>query len=174
MSSWTYVSGVIEIRPFGGTQAEKRYVLDTVLAHLPMVRGSEQNMKVHVVQASGHNISSSHDEFGTPLFFMRGGDFDGWMKVQGRYFLVLDGQLRDKKFAETKLELNKWLNRLAKRIPVEEVLVRLRGYKKDLVISNSAPYEQMLEPFSWESSSNGEPAWAEYLLLRTYEEEDCK
>lgn len=59
MSHWTYVSGIVEVRPIGNTQPQKRYILDTVLEHLPVVSGSEGNMKVHVVQQYGHDCSSA-------------------------------------------------------------------------------------------------------------------
>lgn len=64
MSNWTYVSGVVDVMPLGRSQAEKRYILDTVLAHLPKVTGSERDMNVYVIQKNGYNSSSSHDEFG--------------------------------------------------------------------------------------------------------------
>ena len=35
MSWWTYVNGLIMVEPVGCTQPEKRYILETVLAHLP-------------------------------------------------------------------------------------------------------------------------------------------
>lgn len=50
MSSWTYVSGLIKVSPVGRTQAEKRYTLETVLAHLPAVSGSEGYMDVYIIQ----------------------------------------------------------------------------------------------------------------------------
>lgn len=52
MSFWSCVKGMIEAYPMGRTQAEMRYILETVLSHLPPVSGSEGNMKVHVVQKS--------------------------------------------------------------------------------------------------------------------------
>lgn len=64
MSFWSYVRGMIEVYPMGRTQAEMRYILETVLSHLPPVTGSEGNMKAHIVQKSGFNYSSSADEFG--------------------------------------------------------------------------------------------------------------
>lgn len=64
MSSWCYITGTITVSPIGRTQAEKRYVLDTVLAHLPIVSGSEKDMDVYVIQKNGHNSFSSCDEFG--------------------------------------------------------------------------------------------------------------
>ena len=48
----------------GRTQAEKRYILDTVLEHLPLVTGSERDMNVYVIQKNGDSSSSSCDEFG--------------------------------------------------------------------------------------------------------------
>ena len=46
MSFWTYLTGTVTVRPMGRTQAEKRYILDTVLEHLPLVTGSEKDMNV--------------------------------------------------------------------------------------------------------------------------------
>ena len=37
MSWWTYVKGFVEVRPFGRTQAEERYILETALNHLPII-----------------------------------------------------------------------------------------------------------------------------------------
>ena len=64
MSYWTYIQGTITVSPIGRTQAQKRYILDTVLSHLPIVSGSEKDMDVYVIQKNGHNSSCSHDEFG--------------------------------------------------------------------------------------------------------------
>ena len=62
MSWWTYINGTIEVRPMGRTQAEKRYILETVLNHLPLVTGSERDMNVYIIQENGTNSSSSCDE----------------------------------------------------------------------------------------------------------------
>jgi hypothetical protein len=83
--------------------------------------------------------------------------------------VVIEGALRDRYFEETLRELNKWLNRLAKRAGIEEILVKLSGYdsewkRKELVISNAKPYEQMAEWPSWSERSDGKPMWCEYLM----------
>ena len=157
MSYWTYVSGVITVFPMGRTQPEKRYILDTALEHLPKVTGSEQDMHVHVIQKHGYNSSCSHNEFGE------------WIPneehhTQDYYFLVIEASLRDRMFDETKRELNKWLNRLAKRVGITEILVRLEGQGRELIISNSKPYEEMAEWPAWSDKSDGEPMWCEYLM----------
>lgn len=64
MSSWTYINGTITAEPLGRTQAEKRYILETVLNHLPRVTVSEGDMDVYIIQKNGYNSSLSHDEFG--------------------------------------------------------------------------------------------------------------
>lgn len=64
MSSWTYINGTITVRPMGRTQPEKRYILETVLNHLPRVTGSEGDMNVYIIQKNGYNSSCSRDEFG--------------------------------------------------------------------------------------------------------------
>lgn len=64
MSYWTYVTGVITVEPLGRTQPEKRYILETVLEHLPKVTGSERDMHINVVQNYGHDSSCNCNEFG--------------------------------------------------------------------------------------------------------------
>lgn len=162
MSFWTYIDGSITVRPLGSTQAEKRYVLETVLNHLPQVTGSERNMRIHIVQKYGHNSSSSHNEFDEVMSYRGFGE--SWMRVQDEYILVLEAALRDREFEQTKREFVKWLNRLAKRVGVHDILVRVTGYERRMIISDAEPYREMEERPSWTEESGGEPAWAEYLL----------
>lgn len=154
MSYWTYVTGVITVEPMGRTQPEKRYILETVLEHLPKVTGSERDMHINVIQNYGHDESGNRNEFGE---WVHGGSYE----TQCKYMIVLEASLRDRMFDETLRELNKWLNRLAKRVYVNDILVKLRGQEKELIISDPEPYKQMEEGPSW---WNGEPAWAEYLM----------
>lgn len=162
MSSWTYITGVITVYPMGRTQPEKRYILDTILEHMPRVTGSEEDMHVHVVQRHGYDCSSSHNEFG---------EWIPWKdnETQSHYFIIIEAALRDRYFEETLRELNKWINRLAKRAGIEDILVKLKGYTsdwewKELVISDPKPYEKMVEWPSWSGRSDGEPAWCEYMM----------
>lgn len=171
MSAWTYITGVITVFPMGRTQPEKRYILDTILEHMPRVTGSEQDMHVHVIQKHGYNCSSSHNEFGERIPWNRN-------ETQDKYFVVIEASLRDRYFEETLKELNKWLNRLAKRAGIEELLVKLTGTGKidwkykEIVISNSKPYEQMAEWPSWTDIANGEPMWCEYLMWERAKDDD--
>lgn len=119
MSMWTYVRGLIELGVPGRTQAEKDYILQTVIDHLPKVTGSEGNMEIHTVRAYGYDMWSNRDELNNLNL-----DF----KTQSRYFLVLDGSLRDRMYGETFKELNNFLNRLAKRLMVESAYVWLNDY----------------------------------------------
>ena len=158
MSYWTYITGVITVAPLGRTQPEKRYILDTILEHLPKVTGSERDMNVHVIKQNGYNASSSHNEFGEWIPHQDN-------RTQDYYMLVIEASLRDRKFDETKRELNKWLNRLAKRVCVDDILVRLNAYDRELLISNAEPYSKMYEWPSWSyGGEKGEIAWAEYLM----------
>lgn len=163
MSWWTYINGFIEVEPAGWTQPEKRYILETVLAHLPKVTGSEKDMFVHIVQKEGYSGSSNFNEFYEPV---RRDDFE----TQDCYYLVLEGTLRDRMFNETLHELNKFLNRLAKRLYVDDILIRLSGHercnnivrRKEIIISNVNAYEGMYECNT--SSCDCEHPWWEYLL----------
>lgn len=161
MSSWTYVNGTITIDAFGRTQAEKRYILETVLSHLPKVCGSEEDMKVYIIQREGYNVYTSHDEFDVYSGYKSEHDRD--IKMQEGYILVLDGSLRDTKFEETFFSLNKFLNRLSKRLHVEDILVSVRGYDREYIFKDRRAYEEMFESPSWVEGVT-EPAWWEYLV----------
>ena len=106
MSYWTYINGTVTVSPIGRTLAEKRYVLDTVLDHLPIVTGSERDMNVYIIQKDGSNSSCSCDEFGerTNNLVDEYGQRTrnrGWMRTQDDYILVLNAALRDRKFEQT-------------------------------------------------------------------------
>lgn len=172
MSWWTYINGTITVSPIGRTQAEKRYVLDTVLEHLPVVTGSENDMDVYVIQKNGHNSSSSCDEFGqrTNNLVDRYGSKSrkrGWLRTQDKYILVVSGSLRDRQFEQTLHEFTKWLCRLSKRVMIQDILVEVKGYDQKYIFSDSEPYYQMFEEPSWSRSKKDEgwePNWCEYLL----------
>lgn len=157
MSRWTYINGVVKVSTFPGrTQAECRYILDTVLDHLPKVTGEERNMQVYTVQPNGTSFSVSCDEFQTSLPRYH------WLEVQEHYLLVLNGALRDRLFPETLRELNIFLNRLAKRLFVDDILVRLYDdLGRSTVICDRGPYQDMYETPDHE---NGIYAWWDYLL----------
>lgn len=159
MSHWTYVSGLIRVSPVGRTQHEKRYVLETVLEHLPAVSSSEGYMDTYIIQKKGWNIGFSHNEFDECLSYRENRHKPDTM--QSEYFVIVDGSLRDRFFEQTSMEFNKWLNRLAKRVSVEEILVKVSDLNKEYFYTNSLPYEDMYEY---------NPSWTDYLLWN-YEED---
>ena len=174
MSYWTYINGTIKVSPLGRTQAEKRYILDTILDHLPQVTGSEGGMKVHIVQCDGFSGSSSHDEFGcrTNNLVNKWGHKsrkNGWRECQDNYILVLEASLRDREFDFTFREFMNWICRLSKRVMVQDILVRIDGYGKSYVINEEGRYDnkyyKMFESPTWSMDNNtGEPTWCEYLM----------
>lgn len=178
MSSWVYINGTITAEPLGRTQAEKRYILETVLNHLPRVTGSEGDMDVYIIQKNGWNGSLSHDEFveRTNNLVDRYGNksFDrGWMRVQDEYILVVNAALRDREFDQTYKEFIKWLVRLCKRVMCEDILVEIKGYDKSTVIKDrniqnkayswQSVFDGLFENPSW-CKGDEEPNWTEYLM----------
>lgn len=154
MSNWTYIQGLIELDVPGRTQAEKNYILQTVIDHLPKVTGSEKSMNIYTIQTAGYDSWQNFDEF-----YNRVEDF----KTQSRYFLVLDGNLRDRYYKDTFKELNKFLNRLGKRLMVDSVYVRLYDYNHSHIFTNKNDcYGKMFE--------NDNP-WYNYLMWE-FEDED--
>jgi hypothetical protein len=171
MSSWTYINGNVTVSPLGRTQAEMRYILETVLSHLPIVSGSERDMSVHIIQKSGHNNYSSVDELGFKTNNLKD-DYGrkskkGWLETQSEYILVVEGKLRDRVFEETLKEFNNWLCRLSKRLMVENVLVKIEGYNKEIILENkNKAYYNMFEYPSWSWYEKDSKNWCEYLLWK--------
>ena len=156
MSYWTHINGTIAISAIGRTQHEMRYIIESVLEHLPDVTGSEENMSTYVIQANGYNEWSSHNEFGIHVPHRDN-------KCQSKYLLVVDGDLRDRLFDQTLREFTKFLTRLSKRLSVVNILVSLKSYDKEYIFKDHKIYADMFESPSWVNET-GEPAWWEYLM----------
>lgn len=159
MSKWTYTKGIIEVTPYGRTQAECRYILETVLAHLPKLTGSEEDMYTHIVQCAGHNTSCSCNEFSEWIK-------NDWMRYQDNYIITIEGHFRDREFDETYRSFIKWLTRLAKRVWVNSCLVRISGntasWEEKSTVINLDNLHDYFEDYSW--CGNGTVNWCEYLI----------
>lgn len=168
MSNWTYIMGVIEVSPMGRTQAEKLYILQTVLDHLPVVQGSEGELNYYINQEKGYDESSSCDEFGEFTNNLKDRyeqkSRNGFFETQNLYLLSIEGHLRDRYFKDTVKDFMPWLTRLAKRIVISDISITIYDYNNRLNITNPEPYYQMNENPSWVSEDNGKPCWCEYLL----------
>ncbi len=170
MSYWTYINGNITVSPMGRTQAEKRYILETVLEHLPVVKGSEGGMDVYIIQKDGYDHSSSADEFGDTtnnLIDSYGNKSRrrGHLETQSEYILVVNGSLRDKRFNNTFKEFVKWIARLAKRVQVEDVLVNISDGDKEITMRDQGfKYRQLYD--------NTDINWCEYLMWSKAEIEE--
>lgn len=169
MSYWTHIHGTIVVSPMGRTQAEERYILDTVLNHLPNVSGSEGDMDVYIVQKNGYNNSCSCDEFNenTNNLVNSYGCKNyktGYLNTQSDYILIVDGALRDTIFQETYKNFQKWICRLAKRLHIDKVQVEISdGFKKEF-ITNSKYYSRMFVHPTYDNDDNEEENWCEYLM----------
>ena len=170
MSSWTYINGTITVSPLGRTQAEKKYILDTILNHLPQVTGSERDMNVYMVQKKGHNNSSSCDEYGdrsNNLIDILGNKSQdsGWLRIQDDYILIVDGSFRDREFSETFKEFINFISRLSKRVLIDDVLVKIEGYNKETLVTNkNHVFGDMFEYPNWHDEKDRAENWCEHLM----------
>ena len=171
MSLWSYVHGAITVSPPGFTQAHKAYVLDTILAHLPQVTGSEKNMQTYVSQCNGHDASYGCDEFMTPYQFSpKAACKDrGFMHLQSHYLITVRGQLRDRHVELTHRELLRWLVRLAKRVYIDEVTISVFGDAlesciRPMIITNEKGKFSSLYEWSPCDEENAPPAWTDFMM----------
>lgn len=127
MSWWTYATGWIRVLVPGRTQAEKDYIIKTVLNHLPIVKGSEEEMYIHTFAASGHDECDCQDEYGMRTNNLKHWNYGfkdqrhGVMELQNHYYIFVEGNFRDTYYKEQYRQLIKWITRLSKRLCVEEV-----------------------------------------------------
>lgn len=140
MSYWTKINGVVTVTPMGRTQPEKRYILETVLEHLPKISGSEKDVNIYIIQKNGVDGASDCDEFMNNSNL--GNGRHGLFSTQSEYLIVINGNLRDRQFDDTLKEFNKWICRLAKRVGVVDVLVEINDYWKSTIVKHSIAYEK--------------------------------
>lgn len=160
---WSFVRGIVEVDPLGRTPAETRYVLETVLNHLPIIPGSERNCQIHIMPSHSFLMYGCCDEFGVDLMLNRERKED-YIKARNIYMLVLEGDLRHTDFQKTYRRVVKWLCRLAKRVHILDVLLKVEdtSRQKIRIITNQNEY--------WGSLyENGGPTdedmnWCQYLL----------
>lgn len=174
MSYWAHITGTVTVEPFGRTQAEMTYILESVLNHLPVVSGSEGGMKSQYLIADGDNTSCSTDEFGENTLNVE--ENGGWIRTQDKYIIVLSADLRDRMFKQTHREFINWLCRLSKRVRVEDVLVKITAddleNENGVIIDNrNNCFSDMFEYPSWcgKDSVN----WCEYLMWESVSK-DCR
>ena len=177
MSSWTYVDGIINVRVPGRTQHEMNYIINTILDHLPLVTGSEEDMYTHIIQHDGYNTSSSDDEYQCVTDHLKdwygNNTRDGMLRTNDVYTIHIHGHFRDRLFDQTFREFMKWLCRLCKRLDTDLILVNIRGYDKQYTINIpdtwNTPYRKMYEYPSWARDNDDyTPAWWEHLMWDRY------
>lgn len=164
MSSWTYIHGTVTVSPYGRTQAEKRYILETVLAHLPKVTGSEENMYTHIVQHAGTNSSAWEDEFGITQ--------DDSVETQDYYSIVVEGHFRDRFLRDTFQEFMKWIQRLCKRVWTTDVTIKISSDSGRTIFIDWGYMQcvSFFEDYSW--LQRGTVNWCEYLIWREPHDEN--
>lgn len=150
MSVWTHAKGILSVNIYGRTQAECKYIIETVLEHLPKIYG----MNTYIVQEKGCNTSCTHNEFGE---FIK----DGWHEYQSNYFIVIDGDFRHTEFDEAYRNFMRWVTRLAKRVTVQSCVVKIwQEWGKEYIIDKD--FSDMCVDFS--CCGKGTVNWCEYLM----------
>ena len=75
----------------------------------------------------------------------------------------MEGDLRDREVEDTHREFVRWLCRLAKRIGVDDVCVKISDHvRKEMLITDPKPYSDMYEiPPQWVEQIAGPEWWNE-------------
>ena len=131
MSNWTHINGLVKVNSCKDTQADIDYAVAKAIERLPKVTGSEMDMTVTIVPVDDVTVTTWDDET------------DEEVQLKQEFYLVLRGELRDRVFNETLHELNKFMNRLAKRIWVREALIKINTWNKEYIINDSKFYDSL-------------------------------
>lgn len=150
--SWTYIIGTIQVNSLGNGQPQCDYIVNTVLTHLPKVESDEGNLETYVHKLYGNNCSSNFNEFDEYVK-----DFE----YQESYLITVHARLRYTPFEKGNRMFQKWLMRLAKRLPIEDMSIDIfDGMGKRLHL-----YESDLKYFNlYEQSISDTPSWVEEKL----------
>jgi hypothetical protein len=150
----------------GRTQPEIKYILDTVLDHLPNLERVYGKVSIHTIQKTGYNGSRYGNEF------LQRNQKEN--KTQSEYLIILDGTMMATDYETPLQQFEKWICRLAKRVKIKEVFVKLWNREKEIILTDAEPYYGMYEEPSWTvcwpyheklPSSPDEPSnWCEYLM----------
>lgn len=124
MSSWTSIRGVIEVILYGNTQHENTFIVNSIVDSLPHITGSEQDMGVYVNQEYGYDVSMTYP------------DLDHITQFQSKYLITINGSLRDREFADTIAEFDRWICELAKQLLVNDAIVEIESYEKSQIFTN--------------------------------------
>ena len=153
MSSWTYVRGMIIVDPIGESTTEKEFVVHTVLDHLPPVTGSEKNMCVYVTPSAYYGLNyRRNSEYG----YKSG-------RAAPHFLITIEGDLRDRKFDQTRDEVMRWICRLGKRLFITDICLSIRDeYGRKGVLTDERPLLDIYEGPHW-IVKYGKPKWLKQL-----------
>lgn len=148
MSSWTYVTGVIEVDTFGRSDAEAMYMAQTVVNHLPRITGSEGCAKFYLSRPDGYCASSNVDEFhkASNLFNDK---YRCCFVIQPKVLITIQGSLRDRLFGQTLKETTKMLARLSAKLYVSDCLVKVQSDMNEKFIFDNPRWIQHREVTDW-------------------------
>lgn len=136
MSVWSYVTGVIEVDTFAGSDAEAMFLAQTIVDHLPKIDGSEQCAKFYLNKMQGYETSSNADEFLQRSNLRRGEHYLGLFKWQTHILITVNGSLRDADFEHALRDTTRMLARLSSRISVMNCLISVSSEGKQFIFDN--------------------------------------
>ena len=142
MSKWTYVIGTVKVDTFSSSSAEAMFIAQTVVNHLPKITGSERDVEYYFNLIKGPNTSSTFDDFGCHTNL-----YKNFYEYQSEVLVTFQGSLRDREFEETLKEVTKTVNRLSKRLWVNECSILVYGNGKKYEFSN--PNWMLINDSNW-------------------------
>lgn len=148
MSRWTHVMGTVLVDTVAQSDAQATFMTHTVLEHLPLITGSERNVRPYFIIPEGPNWSLENDEFGNKSNLCTD-PYCGTFEVQTQRLVVVHGELRDRLFEQTLRETTNWLARLSSRLCVTYCLVSVRDDQHRQFIFNDPEWIIKREVNNW-------------------------
>lgn len=131
MSLWSYISGTIIVSAGGRSSEHSRFIIDTTLKHLPIVRGSEGDMvPIEVIPLSPSsycNVNEYCELQEVPACEDNDYRRRGMFKRVSEYCIVLKSNLRDTTYEDAYRQFIRWIYRLSSRVTILDILIQISG-----------------------------------------------
>ena len=169
MAIWSNLFGSIKVAPLGKTQATMDFVLAETITSMPTLLDMNPEEVINVIKPTERHVtcSSSMNGFGQHVT-----DTDGYTKffrTSNEYVLTIHEHITGYFLNEAKSEINSWLNNLAKKIQINEILLRISAEDGDYTFDTAEPFRKLYVKPSWEQNENALPSQLERATEWRYE-----
>lgn len=108
----TKIFGTLDVSLYNFPKEERRKVMESIIERLPKISGTYRDMDIELIDK---------------------GSFD----KRDSYFIILSGELLGKNYFKALKEMEEFLEKLARKVWVVDVLVSVTDYREEKIFNDS-------------------------------------